>query len=197
MQDAGDCCAARQPKIRRMSGGRTATLFSFLEIGSGVVGINRITDEDVRQLGAEVVRLQANRCYRVCVRMFVTGTGVTEALAHCDLVFILAHGKKTGRPITLGGDPGNDVKPPRVIAASSVWIGACYAEATVVALNGPTGTVQRYRTLPHDSFDADGTIGLHTMIQGLIGELRKLTTTRCDAPLRVCILSGVRVVDVR
>jgi hypothetical protein len=34
-------------------------------------------------------------------------------------------------------------------------------------------------------------------VQGLIAELKKLTATQCDAPKRVCILSGIQEVVIR
>lgn len=199
MQDTGDCAAAsqqRQVSVKRKDGSTaTATKISFLEPGTRI-STNRITPDDIAALDAEVTRLKANPCYRVCVRMRATGVGINEALGKCDLVFLLAHGSKKKPYLTLGGNSKEDVKsPPSVVTASSIWIGACQGQEIVDALNG-IGP-QRYHTLPPDNFDENGGAGRHDMIQGLITELKKLTATQCDAPKRVCILSGVQEVDIR
>lgn len=195
MQDMGDCAEASQPGQVRLKNGRTAIAVSFLEPGTRIA-TDRVTPDDIAQLDAEVARLQANSCYQVCVRLRATGKGINEALGKCDLVYILAHGSGKRPYLSLGGNPSADVKsPPSIVTASNIWVGACHGQEIVNALNG-IGP-QRYHTLPPTSFYQDGTAGRHAMIQGLIGELKKLTDTQCDAPKRVCILAGVQQVDIR
>jgi len=195
MQDTGDCAAGSQQRQVSLNNGLTAVAISFLEPGTRV-STDRITPDDIAALDAEVTRVKANPCYRVCVRMRATGAGINEALGKCDLVFLLAHGSKKKPYLSLGGNSKENVKsPPSVVTASSIWIGACHGQETVDALNG-IGS-QRYRTLPPGNFDKNGEAGRHDMVQGLIAELKKLTATQCDAPKRVCILSGVQEIDVR
>ena len=74
--------------------------------------------------------------------------------------------------------------------ASPVWIGACYGQNSVQALNGTSGS--RYSTLPKDKFDTDGTASLHNIVQGLTDELAKLKDANCDKAKKICVLSGLQ-----
>jgi len=190
LQDAGDCGIEASQKNTFKSKDDTYEAVSFFEPGRKV-SVGRITDEDVRALDKEVTRLKANKCYSVCVRSLVAAKGLDQAAANCDLVFIAAHGEK-GKPyIALGGNQ-NLKSWPTTVNASSVWIGACFAQENVKELNGASGS--KYSTMPKNQFDNDCTASLQAIVQGLTEALSKLKDTECEKPKKVCVLSGVQAV---
>lgn len=192
LQDTGNCSLDPSQNRTFSSGGKNYTALSLFEPGD-TIAVDRITDDDVTELAKEVARLKANKCYEVCVRSLATGKAVEQAVQNCEMVFILAHGSKDPPYISMGGRPQVDLKQfPQSVSAGSVWMASCFGQQTVEKLNGTSGS--RYKTLPKDQFDADGKVGLHKMVQGLIAELKKLQDTQCDKPKRICILSGVQKV---
>jgi hypothetical protein len=193
LRDSGDCrIEASQNRILQTQSGKTFELRSFFEPGDRVA-INRVDADDLRKLSAEVVRLQANPCYEVCVRPLATGAGLNQAAANCDLVYIVAHGSKEFPYISLGGRPGVQITAgPPALRASSIWIASCFAQNTVQNLNAKLG--QRYRTMPANRFLADGTAGRNVMVRELTAELALLRAAQCELPQRVCILSAVQEV---
>lgn len=193
LRDSGDCrIEASQNRTLQTQSGKIFELRSFFEQGDRFA-LNRVDVEILRKLSAEVVRLQANNCYEVCVRPLVTGAGLNQAAANCDLVYIVAHGSKEFPYISVGGRPGVQLNSgPPAIRASSIWIASCFAQNTVKNLNARLG--QRYRTIPANRFLADGTTGRDIMIRELTAELALLRAAQCELPQRVCILSGVQEV---
>ena len=191
LQDSGNCSLdPSQNRIIRSRTGKIYELRSFFEPGDRFA-LNRISVEDLRALSAEVTRLQGSRCYEVCVRSLVTGAGLNQSAANCDSVFIVAHGSKEFPYMTPGGRTSVQLTSgPGSIRATSIWIGGCFAQNAVRNLNGRSG--QRYKTMPKDRFETDGTAGRNTMIRELTAELARLHDTQCELPKRVCIVSGVQ-----
>lgn len=196
VNDIGDGgIAASQPaSVTHKASGKEIKLRSFFE-PMRVVSVWGIRPEDLDALNRELNRLQTNPCYELIVRPRVSGPAVYQALELCDYVFIVTHGQQASPYITVGGISSQGIpsgQGPNLLA-EYVWIGACYAKSSVAALGGPP----RFHTLQNSGFTPDGTCGQNKMIQGLTAELSRLTTTECEIPKRVAVLSGIVEVHIK